>query len=48
MSKRCNYTKEEKLRILMEYENNYISVDELCKVYQINNKYYILSMKKTL
>lgn len=37
MSKRTKYTAEEKLKILMEYENGYISIAELCKVYEIND-----------
>lgn len=35
MSKRTNYTAEEKLKILMEYENSYISIAELCRIYEI-------------
>ena len=37
MSKKCKYNAEEKLKILMENENCYISVAELCRVYEINN-----------
>ncbi|MBU5437496.1 helix-turn-helix domain-containing protein [Tissierella sp. MSJ-40] len=35
MSKRTKYTAEEKLKILMEYQNNYISIVELCGIYEI-------------
>jgi len=38
MSKRSKYTAEEKLEILVEYENNHISVTELCRIYEINKE----------
>lgn len=41
MSKRSKYSAEEKFKILMEYENNHISIAELCRIYQIDdNTFY--------
>lgn len=41
MSKRSKYNAEKKLEILMEYENGYISISELCRVHEISrNTFY--------
>lgn len=36
MSKRSKYDEKMKFKILMEYENEYISISDLCKIYKIN------------
>lgn len=40
MSKKSKYSAEEKLEILMKYENNYISIAELCRIYEISDSFF--------
>jgi len=40
-SKRSRYSAKEKLKILIKYENNHISIVELCRTYQINDTTFV-------